>query len=42
MIEEKHIKGSDRQCKVVILRMYSIVEKIFRIHLTHIKRFNDV
>ena len=39
MIEEKHIKGSDRQCNVVILRMYSIVENIFRIHLRHVKRF---
>ena len=27
---------------VVKLRMYSFVEKFFRIHLRHIKRFNDV
>ena len=34
------LKGSDRQCMVIELRM-SNVEYFFRIHLTHVKRFND-
>ena len=35
------IKGSDRQCMVVELRMQNCGE-ILRIHFRHIQRFNDV
>ena len=35
------IKGSERQCIVVELRLQSSRE-VFRIHLRHIKRFKDL
>ena len=37
----KLLKEMDRQCMVIELRI-SIVETFLRIHLRHIKRFNDV
>ena len=35
-------KGIDRLCKVVKLSMQRVVDKFFRIHFRHIKRFHDV